>query len=495
MASLQDEDEIFETEDVPIGSVRELSRYPWDAAEGSEGDPVSASLEHPAAPEESTVFVTTVGAAQELDEAALRAHMEQCGQVRSARLVSGGFAALVRYHSADEAQKAMEALPGTRVGPEGGAGPLHLSWTSREFDDAPTVQLSGIRQDRFTVQHGGGAVAQSVASDPSLLSIDRAAPAPAAAFEVFQGRLFAPAERLGAELSSEGRRGGEKVLETPPQKLLRLRRELEALRGEVSRGVSEARAEESPAWAAIRGEAESLGGQLAALASDPRHEKFLGSEPEGAEALTEEIAEAIKRLRLPREAPAAEGQQREGARVLAALDARLFRLESAVGLGPRKSGGVSLRQQLDDLDSRLRMIDEDALKQLRESAAAAKEQVGALKAAAEGSEQWRSAEDAARVEKIWSSMKKWDGVADELPAILNRMQQLHDLHEEAAFFTQRLAALEQDADAQGDALLQAGSMLQDQCTNFEENMNTVKANLIDVNARMKDLAERMAKLG
>lgn len=92
-----------------------------------------------------------------------------------------------------------------------------------------------------------------------------------------------------------------------------------------------------------------------------------------------------------------------------------------------------------------------------------------------------------KVNELYDMVKKWDSCADSLPAIVDRLYSLQDLHQQAMEFSASLKALES---AQNELSQGVGShqvLLTDVQKAFSQNVDVIKANIDNLEKRMSSL--------
>ncbi|KAK2177145.1 hypothetical protein NP493_616g01055 [Ridgeia piscesae] len=306
------------------------------------------------------------------------------------------------------------------------------------------------------------------------------------------------------------------VRETPQQKYQRLQHEMRELSEEVTQIKENIKSESSAAAmspVALAKQVEYLQHQL----SDLHLEKLLGSsgvvnlsDPQGAlqKRLMTEIdgfkAPAAKQAGKKPEAAMSVGDsdhvtyqlfhRPEQAKFsnnakLADIDQRLERIEVLLGNNPEKISTLTaettnktLMESVALLMSKLKLLDPTNLSDVELRLQVLGTRLEKLQ------KTQATVQDAGKQNKVtelYELVKKWDGVADSLPHIVDRLTALKDLHEQALQFSQAVTHLDMAQQQISSRLVNHGDMLKQVETTMSSNMATIKQNCAALEARLK----------
>ncbi|XP_022079910.1 dynactin subunit 2-like [Acanthaster planci] len=308
---------------------------------------------------------------------------------------------------------------------------------------------------------------------------------------------------------------GTEIKETPVQKYQRLQHEIRELSDEVEQLKQAAEDSKSPSVTPV-----SLMQQLSGLQEQLyglHLEKILGSDamleaadPQGTlpKKLLSQL-EAFKNLSVQSagKSPAKPDPQNQDGCITyelhyspeqakfaqlskaSELEQRLAKLEDIIGQDSQKfsfltadtsskclmDAAVQLQAQIGLLDP-LQLDHADARIQ------------GLLQHLNQVKEKKKTAEDAGKESKIselYDMVEKWDGIADTVPAIVERLQALKDLHEQALQFSQALSHLDTTQQQLTSALNNQDTLLKELKQSFATNMTSIQANCHSLEERMK----------
>ncbi|XP_038076444.1 dynactin subunit 2-like [Patiria miniata] len=309
---------------------------------------------------------------------------------------------------------------------------------------------------------------------------------------------------------------GTEVKETPVQKFQRLQHEIRELSDEVEQLKQTAEDSKSPSVTSI-----SLIQQVGVLQEQLyglHLEKILGSDamieaadPQGTlpKKLVSQL-EAYKNLSVQSsgKSPAKSDQKAQDGCITyelhynpeqakfaqlskaSELEQRLARLEAVIGQDPQKlsfltadTSSKCLTEAVTQLQAQISLLDPIQLDH-----ADARIQ-GLLQHLSQVKEKKKTAEDAGKESKIselYDMVEKWDGIADTVPAVVERLQALKDLHEQALQFSQALSHLD-------TAQQHLTTNLNGQDTLLKELQGSFAANMACIQANCQSLEERMKK--
>ncbi|XP_041479024.1 dynactin subunit 2-like [Lytechinus variegatus] len=172
----------------------------------------------------------------------------------------------------------------------------------------------------------------------------------------------------------------------------------------------------------------------------------------------------------------------------AELEQRLNRLEAMLGQDPQKlasltadSSSKSLVESVSQLQAKVAILDIGQVDHIE-----ARIQ-GLLQRLDQVSEKKSAVEDAGKDSKIsalYEMVQKWDSIADTLPKVVDRLQALKELHEQALQFSQALSQLD-------IAQQQLTSSMGSQDTSIKQLKDSFAANLAAIQANCESLESRM----
>jgi hypothetical protein len=323
--------------------------------------------------------------------------------------------------------------------------------------------------------------------------------------------------------------------------------ELRALAEQRGRSSSGALLEDPAIWASVSEGVARLEAQLSALsaAAAPVLPPAAGADPAHA-ALQEDLTRKLQRDLLafaapPAGAAASSGGSSTGSSgdvatyelyaqrgagggvvapragpgaadptALALAEARLARLEAAVGAVPPGAGAVggsgsgsgsspSLLRALHAAESKLALLDPAALDSLGRRMLSLSAEIDALAAAAAASGGSGAASLppglALRAASAFDTLERWDAVAVGLPSLVDRLVTLRAAHEQAVGFARRLQQLEASRTAVERALEAGAGTLARLSASVAENGRLMASNAAALDARFAALAARMDALG
>eukprot|EP00795_Rhopilema_esculentum_P014241 gene14241-5266_t len=112
-------------------------------------------------------------------------------------------------------------------------------------------------------------------------------------------------------------------------------------------------------------------------------------------------------------------------------------------------------------------------------------QVGSKKEAVD------NADKETKIAELYEMMRKWDGIAEIVPDLVDRLKALTSLHEQASTFAKSLVHLESTQSQIKDQLKSETQMLEKMEGNFADNMKAIQSNCESIDARITGLLEKI----
>ncbi|XP_071488252.1 dynactin subunit 2-like [Diadema antillarum] len=173
----------------------------------------------------------------------------------------------------------------------------------------------------------------------------------------------------------------------------------------------------------------------------------------------------------------------------AELEQRLNRIEAVLGQDPQKLASLtadtssrSLLECVSQLQARMSLLDPGQLDHME-----ARIQ-GLIQRLDQVSEKKSAVEDAGKESKIsalYDMVEKWDSVADTLPKVVERLQALKDLHEQALQFSQALSQLDTTQQQLTANMQGQDTLLKELKDSFAANLAAIQANCESLDSRLK----------
>lgn len=178
---------------------------------------------------------------------------------------------------------------------------------------------------------------------------------------------------------------------------------------------------------------------------------------------------------------------------IADADRRLAVLEKLVGSAPDPQMHPDMQSSLSSLHQKLSLLDPSQLDKLQARIASLQSDLKDLeeekrKAAVP------SSEHESRVASLYATVSRWDATAQQLPAVVARLQSLRELHEESADAVLRLQAVERQSAGVDELLKEDKQLLQDASESLASNMETMQANMTHLEQRFAALEQKLQKL-
>jgi len=322
--------------------------------------------------------------------------------------------------------------------------------------------------------------------------------APEDAFEKFSGKTYAvlpsglsdSLSRSGlydpSHLSILGRVGG---VETPQQRLMRLKHEVKELSLEM--GASDGASDPSESFPSdVLSEVSALTQQLEALQTPSLSpdqilaqqiqaklgEKLVSTMNSSAEA-SSGSASGVYELYA---APSRSSQVAEQSKV-AELEQRLAFLEECIGVEEEKSG-KSLADSVGALERQVEILDTARMDAVSRKAQSLSQHMSVLlkqkKSAAPSSDQEE------QIQRMFDTMQRWEGAAKELPGVVARLRSLQSLHVEGASMVEAMQSMEKQHSDMTTKLGTEMSQLGAVEATLKENVDTITANMTSLEERM-----------
>ncbi|XP_075757900.1 dynactin subunit 2 [Pelodiscus sinensis] len=310
------------------------------------------------------------------------------------------------------------------------------------------------------------------------------------------------------------------VRETPSQKYQRLLHEVHELSTEVEKiqgTAREAAAEEKLSPVALAKQVVALKQQLVST----HLEKLLG--PDAAVSLTDPDGALAKRLLMQLEAakspPGAAGAGKSPAKgpapagdtvtyelhsrpdqdkfsqaaKLAELEKRLSELEATVhceqdSQNPLAAGlqGASLMETVEILQAKVSTLDLGVLDQVE---ARLQSVLGKVNEIAKHKVAVEDADAQSKVHQLYDMVQRWSPTATALPALVQRLAAIKQLHEQAMQFGQLLTHLDTTQQMIGSSLQDNTALLAQVQQTMKENVAAVEENFASMDARVKQLCQ------
>ena len=307
---------------------------------------------------------------------------------------------------------------------------------------------------------------------------------PQEAFEMFQGRLYFSKTTQNSTTPSHPLIAKE----TPVARLARLQQEIAEVEQQLSTTSAGSGQELDEQLVAL---ATTLKTQLTTLASSNRimeHDDLTRLIRQQLDTLQASATNAAATQ------PAAAGLPETGivyelygnaANPTTTLEDRLVRLEKAIG--SQSSSTKTLLQRLEEMESIVKTVDATTLEQTANKAKIIRADLEAASKARNKLTATYKKEDSKMIQQLHTQLVELQGLSDYLPSLVERLQQLANLHVQAGTFAARLEALETSANQLANSVAQVEGTMDQLATNLTVNLTTMEGNL-------KVLDERLTKL-
>eukprot|EP00658_Telonema_sp_P-2_P036790 TRINITY_DN2653_c0_g1_i2.p1 TRINITY_DN2653_c0_g1~~TRINITY_DN2653_c0_g1_i2.p1 ORF type:complete len:367 (+),score=126.97 TRINITY_DN2653_c0_g1_i2:152-1252(+) len=321
---------------------------------------------------------------------------------------------------------------------------------------------------------------------------------PQGAFEKFAGRTYAvhPAGLSDSlvknglydpvHMSILGQAGG---IESPQQRLLRLQHEVKELGIELGAAGDGANAEAFPSD--VMSEISELARQLEAMQTPGSSQGMaaqvqLALENQLSQALAEDTSMGASSSAVYELFVSPTDQSKlDATSKVAELEQRVAFLEECIGSQEEK-GGSSLVDCLNSLERKVELMDTAKMDVISRKTQALSQHMAKLlkqkQTAAPSSEQ------EAQIQHLYDTMRKWEGVAKQVPGVVARLRTLQELHSEGSSMAERMQTLESSHADMSQRFGLEASKVGDVEASLKQNVATISEN-------MKALEQRLAGLG
>lgn len=176
------------------------------------------------------------------------------------------------------------------------------------------------------------------------------------------------------------------------------------------------------------------------------------------------------------------------------IEQRLVNIEKAVGIDTDQLGVLSsqtkyksLREAVEALEIKRNLLDPEKLPQVDTRLQAVLNKLNEINKSQkqEGAEQ--AATDA-KVVELYETVHKWESVYSSLPSIINRLETLNDLHQQASDFVQTLNHMDEVQAKIMSSLDSTQASVTEVKNAFMQNIKTIHSNLQSLEKRMGNLA-------
>ncbi|XP_003377235.1 putative dynactin subunit 2 [Trichinella spiralis] len=159
------------------------------------------------------------------------------------------------------------------------------------------------------------------------------------------------------------------------------------------------------------------------------------------------------------------------------LESRIAQFETLLGVDKKNM------EALDELKLQVEMLDTNHLDTIEARLSAICSKISAIKEKKPNLD----SEQEKKIEELYDMMKKWDSTCDSLPLIVDRLQSLQVLHEQAVQFSQYLTYLDGVQQDISKSLSNCSTLLTEVQTVFGKNMEVIKENFEAVKRRIAAL--------
>lgn len=308
---------------------------------------------------------------------------------------------------------------------------------------------------------------------------------PQEAFEMFQGKLYY--SKMTATHSTPSHPLVAK--ETPIARLARLQQEIAEVEQQLSTTSAGSGQELDEQLVAL---ATTLKTQLTTLASSTRimeHDDLTRLIRQQLDTLQATAADASSSANATTTSQPETGIVYElygnATNPTTTLEDRLIRLEKAIG--SQSSSTKTLLQRLEEMETIVKTVDATTLEQTANKAKIIRADLEAASKARNKLTATYKKEDSKMIQQLHTQLVELEGLSDYLPSLVERLQQLANLHVQAGTFAARLEALETSANQLANSVAQVEGTMDQLETNLTVNLTTMEGNL-------KVLDERLTKL-
>jgi dynactin-2 len=102
--------------------------------------------------------------------------------------------------------------------------------------------------------------------------------------------------------------------------------------------------------------------------------------------------------------------------------------------------------------------------------------------------------NAARVDKLYEKVQRWESIANQVPHVVSRLQSLKTVHDDATYFMEYMKNMKQQY---GDLTSLLGSqqdLLQQVEKGYVDNMFIIEENISSLDRRMISLIEKLKQI-
>ncbi|XP_072041920.1 dynactin subunit 2-B-like isoform X2 [Amphiura filiformis] len=174
---------------------------------------------------------------------------------------------------------------------------------------------------------------------------------------------------------------------------------------------------------------------------------------------------------------------------VADLEQRIARLEAVLGQDPQKLSSLtadtkskSLLEAVEQLQAQSSLLDP---LQLDHVDARMQHMLQRLNQIKEKEKAVEESNKESKVAELYDMVEKWDGVAETLPQVVERLHALSSLHEQALQFSQALTHLDTSQQQISTNLHNQDTLLKELKASFAGNMSAIQANCQSLEERMK----------
>lgn len=350
---------------------------------------------------------------------------------------------------------------------------------------------------------------------------------PLSSFDYFHAATLAGGLSSSAAAVADGGRravgvgrGTHNVMESPYERYLRLKLELNELSQDLQEMQDIQTQEKQSIWALLQEETKKL-----VIESEKLTTKFPAqlSEPSAVvgkgdqERLHNDILSDMQnKLQMISSSSSSTSTNTSGIvttssaaneKTFMALEQRVYRLETMLGIhsnyldlqgltttgtNNETSGGmIPLVQIVTRLEQRLALLDSATLDSLRGKIVSLKNEISTATAGSGGSNSNNNNETLMKVfdamkklDYLFDNMTKIDAIVDELPIILTRLKTLEGIHWNASMFANRLQLMEQEMQSMTQEVANNQEVLEEIKMGLQENLQIMQENVQKVENRL-----------
>jgi len=192
-----------------------------------------------------------------------------------------------------------------------------------------------------------------------------------------------------------------------------------------------------------------------------------------------------------------EQKQQLAAQKMADVEKRVSELENLLGKATQVQSVISsggLIHNVDEMSEKLKLLtNPNQLESLQRKLKTIAQDMEALSEKAKANPQQQPYEK--KVDELFTLMSKWDVSAQQLPAIVSRMQSLKVLHEESASFHQSAVQLDTQQQEMKKLLKNNSELMSQLEKNFAGNVSVIQNNVTSLEKRFTALAKKLEELG